>query len=340
MIVKKTPILQGFGNLQAICKLLEYALELSDTFPVFYDIETTGLSRKTSSVYLIGAAACEDGCWQLYQWFAEAPHEEEMVLRFFSEFIHSCSYTIQYNGDAFDQPFVSARCGVFGLPDPFTGKASLDLYKTLKPLKNFLKLPAMKQPDLEKFLEYTGRENPDGGECIRLYRAYTKSRSDAALSRIIGHNREDILGLGKIIEMLGYLCLYQNDYYIKEVYTAGEQLVFQLQLPVFLPQEISAGGENFYLTGKDDSARILITPKAGYLQRFYENYRDYDYIPGEDMAIPKSLSAFMDRSLRKPATRETCYTWFSVNEVFLSDKKMQTEYLAHALPVLLGSLGK
>ena len=29
---------------------------------------------------------------------------------------------------------------------------------------------------------------------------------------ILGHNLEDVLGLGRIFDMLGYLCIYDGDY--------------------------------------------------------------------------------------------------------------------------------
>ncbi len=340
MIIKKISIPQNFPDPDTVNQLSGYCLELSDISPVFYDIETTGLSRDSSAVYLIGAVIYEENAWQLYQWFAEHTDEEPDILREFSLFLASCSCTIQYNGDSFDQPFVTARCKSRRLPDPFGKKPSLDLYRALKPLKSLLNLPSMRQPDLERFLGYKDRQQPDGEKCIRLYRDYTISHNDDTLSLILGHNREDLTGLCSILPMLGYLCLYHRDYYIKDAYLTKDQLLFLLRLPVALPQEFSAGGKNFYLSGKEKLARLLVTPKDGRLRRFYENFRDYDYIPGEDMAIPKSLSSFMDKSLRKAAAPDTCYTWFPVNEAFLSDRNMQTEYLSHALPVMLRSLGK
>ena len=55
MIVKKIPILQGFPALETVKYLSNTKNELSEYNPIFYDIETTGLSRYTAFVYLIGA---------------------------------------------------------------------------------------------------------------------------------------------------------------------------------------------------------------------------------------------------------------------------------------------
>ena len=44
MIVKKIPILQGFPALETVKYLSNTKNELSEYNPIFYDIETTGLS--------------------------------------------------------------------------------------------------------------------------------------------------------------------------------------------------------------------------------------------------------------------------------------------------------
>ena len=97
-------------------------------------IETTGLSRNSTYLYLIGAVGIEDETWNFYQWMAENASEEETILRIFSQFLQQCDLLISYNGDRFDQPYLEARYEKYGIPSPFTGKQSLDLYLTLMPL--------------------------------------------------------------------------------------------------------------------------------------------------------------------------------------------------------------
>ena len=84
MIVKKIPILQGFPAPDTVNYLSNVKNELSDNNAIFYDIETTGLSRYTASVYLIGAVHYEKNQWILYQWMAENEEEEATVLQEFS----------------------------------------------------------------------------------------------------------------------------------------------------------------------------------------------------------------------------------------------------------------
>ena len=44
------------------------------------------------------------------------------------------------------------------------------------------------------------------------------------------------------------------------------------------------------------------------MKYFYSNYRDYYYLPNEDMAIHKSVSSYVDPAFRQKATAATCYT--------------------------------
>ena len=109
MIVKKIPILQGFPAPDTVNYLSNVKNELSENSAIFYDIETTGLSRYTASVYLIGAVRYEKNQWILYQWMAENAEEEASVLQEFSVFLENAGYTIQYNGNRFDQQFGNTR---------------------------------------------------------------------------------------------------------------------------------------------------------------------------------------------------------------------------------------
>ena len=136
MIVKKMPILQGFPDFETVKNLSGNGKNQVDFAPLFYDIETTGLGRNSSFLYMIGAV-CYEGNegWQLYQWLAPDFREEKQLLEVFSEFLKKFTCTVQYNGDAFDQPYLQARLAFHELPDPFEGLPSIDLYKDSPPLK-------------------------------------------------------------------------------------------------------------------------------------------------------------------------------------------------------------
>ena len=105
-----------------------------------------------------------------------------------------------------------------------------------------------------------------------------------------------------------------------------------------MPVKFSNHSEEFYIIGQNNCVRLLVKSQNGRLKQYYSNYKDYDYIPSEDTAIPKALSACMDKKLRRPAKRDNCYTWFPVTEAFLHDPLKQKTYLKHCLPYYLSVL--
>ena len=44
------------------------------------------------------------------------------------------------------------------------------------------------------------------------------------------------------------------------------------------------------------------------LKHFYSNYKDYYYLPDEDMAIHKSIATYVDKDHRKKCTAKNCFT--------------------------------
>ncbi|MBU5481926.1 ribonuclease H-like domain-containing protein [Blautia sp. MSJ-19] len=340
MIVKKIPILQGFPALETVKYLSKAKNELSDYNPIFYDIETTGLSRYTAFVYLIGAVRFEQNAWYLYQWMCADEDEEALILQEFYNFLIGADCTIQYNGNRFDQPFLEERYRKHKMESPFWKILSLDLYQLLKPCQSLFKLTRMKQPDLESFAGIHKRKFCDGGQCIRLYKSFMKKNDADTAEIVMGHNEEDLLGLGRIFTLLSYKKLYDGEYRPVQGILLEQELKLVLELPTDVPVSVSCGNAEFYLTVSGREAKMLVHLKEGKLRQYYKNYKDYDYIPGEDMAMPKSLTRYMDKSLRIAATPQTCYTWFNCDEDFLNNEKKQMQYLTHTLSFYLNNFNK
>ena len=74
---------------------------------LFFDIETTGLSPKTSQVFLIGAVQYSDKlqAFESIQFLAEStdPGEELQILKAFSQLAREKQFLIHFNGTSFDQ---------------------------------------------------------------------------------------------------------------------------------------------------------------------------------------------------------------------------------------------
>lgn len=335
MIVKKMPILQGFPDLDTVKKLSKIHEKKDVSSPVFYDIETTGLSRYSTFLYLIGAVTYEKGQWVLTQWMAENSQEEPLILSELYNLMQNCSCTIQYNGNRFDQPYLEERYRKHGLASPFHRIPSLDLYQELKICQSLLGLSRMKQPDLEAFLGSDNRRYCDGGQCVHLYKKYSENGDENLADTVLGHNFEDLMGLGSIISMLGYTAFFYGAYMPENAEIHGNSLLLTAGLPSALPENISCGNDLFHLTACRREMKLRIPVIEGRIRQYYENYKDYDYLPEEDMAISRLLSRYMDKSLRIPATRENCYTWVVCSDGFLSDKEKQAQYLHHSLPCFL-----
>lgn len=96
----------------------------------------------------------------------------------------------------------------------------------------------MKQPCMEEFLGIKDRIYDNGKECIKLYKDFLKKRDAFTADEILGHNLEDVLGLGRIFDMLGYLCIYDGDYEVTYSEFDGDNLILKLKLPCTLPPGI------------------------------------------------------------------------------------------------------
>lgn len=144
-------------------------LRISDL--LFFDIETTGLSPKESSVYLIGCMyEAEDGP-VLTQLFAETPSEEATLISAFSDIVRSHPVAVHYNGSTFDIPFLRARAEKLAV-DLCAFISHIDLYRELKHVKAMLGLRSMRMKAMEEYVGIRRQDIYHGGELIELYIKY------------------------------------------------------------------------------------------------------------------------------------------------------------------------
>lgn len=284
---------------------------------LFFDIETTGFSSVRSFVYLIGCAYRKKEQLLLEQFFAETPSEEIEVLHAFCGFLEAFDTVITFNGIGFDIPYLRAKCERFQIADPFARLQFLDLFKEVSRIRFLLKLPNFKQKSVEAFLGIE-REDPfNGGELIDVYRKYAVSPTKEALHLLRQHNFEDVLDMPKLLPILAYTKLLDGNFSVVSLegheytdYDGGrrKELLMTLRCTFPLPKRVSCGWEDFYLTANGDSAHLRIRLFEGELKFFFDDYRNYYYLPKEDSAVHKSISSYVDKNHRKNATASTCYT--------------------------------
>ena len=188
--------------------------QLFDTHSIFFDIETTGFSPNSSSLYMIGCARRCDKYIYIDQFFAENPAEEEAVLCAFLEILCQYDTIISFNGIGFDIPYLKAKCDTYGLQENFKGFNYLDIFKSVSKLKFLLKLPNYKQKTIEAFLKLSRNDTQSGGELINVYHAYVKQPSEEALQLLLLHNYEDVIGMIDLLSVLSYTEIFNGQYTI------------------------------------------------------------------------------------------------------------------------------
>ncbi len=209
---------------------------------VLFDIETTGLSHRRTQLYLIGAIARENGLWTLRQLFLDDAKEEKELLIAFSAYIRQFSGTspdppllVHFNGDTFDIPYVRSKCDCYGLPDPFDGMLSLDLYRKLRPYQHLFGLEKMRQKDLERYLGIGREDSMDGGELIRVYQSFLRTKDGEALRLLLLHNHDDVTGMAELVSALAIADFFATPASCSKPVVDGDSLVFTIHSHHALP---------------------------------------------------------------------------------------------------------
>lgn len=298
---------------------LEYPLERLAPLNqiLFLDIETTGFLAASSALYLIGCAFYTEGNWSIRQWFAQTPDEEPEVLRAFLSFAADYSYLVHYNGNTFDLPFIKHKADQYGMSFNFSSMEGLDIYRRISPYRNFLKLPNCKLRSVETFLGIVRDDPYTGEEMIRAYRDYTISHDYNLYHTLLLHNSDDLKGMLEILPILSYYDLFnsplkarkvQANYYNDIHGIPRKELILQLVFTSPLPVPVCTMGRGCYFKGENHEGTLIVPIYEEELKYFYANHKNYYYLPTEDMAIHKSIAAFVDRDFRQQATASNCYT--------------------------------
>ncbi len=340
---------------------------------LFVDIETTGFTAKSSSLYLIGTAYYADGSWNINQWFAETAAGEADILTSFFKMASPFKYLVHFNGNQFDLPYLLEKCTYYDLPYNFDKFQGIDIYKRIAPYKYFLKLPNCKQKTLEQFLGIQRIDTYNGGELISIYKDYEKNPSTASRNLLLQHNFDDVKGMLQLLPVLAYSDIFagklkaikvQANHYTDFSGNSRQELLMTLALPTALPKPISLSANDCYFKGEGTTGMLKVPIYEEELKYFYANYKDYYYLPAEDVALHKSVATFVDKEYRVPATAATCYTrkyscylpqwdllvepffkrdykskglYFELTDELKRDRDTFTKYACHVLDVMATS---
>lgn len=185
------------------------------------------------------------------------------------------------------------------------------------------------------------------------------------------HNYEDVLYMPKLLPILAYNKLSSCDIHIQAVdaneYTTyeqaiGRELFFTATTDLPVPVDISYNYDNLYLTLSGNTLSLRVRLYDGELRYYYEDYKEYYYLPSEDRATIKVLPSLVDKEHRKKATAGNCYmrkhalflpqyqelyvpayrlmrndkkSYFELSEDFITSSKLQQDYVKHLLSQFL-----
>lgn len=193
---------------------------------IFFDIETTGLSPRASSLYLIGSLVYnpKNSRWEMTQWFANTYRDEAAMILQFLETLEQYTYLYHFNGKTFDIPYILQKCGKYHIElsehnrsilQDTSGEYSIDLLTNIRPLKKKLGIPKAGQTDLERWLGCVREDTYSGGDLIPVYSQYMQDRllhpehAEELEHFLLLHNHDDMEGMLTVCRMLHYRHLFE-----------------------------------------------------------------------------------------------------------------------------------
>lgn len=178
---------------------------------VFFDIETTGLSKFTSEIFIAGFLYKSGDTYILKQLFSTSSDSEKHLITEMSKILKSKKYIITYNGNSFDIPFYVHRCKI-NKTDPGLGRKTMfDLYQLVSRYKENLNYVNYKLKTIEENLGILRKDELSGKDLVKLNTSYRMNPKAEYLEIMMRHNFEDIYNLPFIMELInnfkGHNCL-------------------------------------------------------------------------------------------------------------------------------------
>ncbi len=333
---------------------------------LFFDIETTGFVAKNTILYLIGVLWFENDTIHIRQWFNEDGFEEQLVLSSFLTFTRNFKHLVHFNGLGFDLPYLRQKATIYNIEFPLEETMTqIDMYKEIRSYKNLFALENMKQVSIENFLGIARDDEMSGKELIHVFQRYVTNKDKQLEHLLLLHNHDDLLGMTKISHIMNYKWFIQSP--AIESCTCDVQqnylvIHFQLKNGLTLPKRITATRCGMHLNAIDEKGILSIPICTDTLKHYFSDYKNYYYLPLEDMAIHKSVANYVDKNHKVKATKQNCYItkndsfipcccdsdyesfkkdWqekqnYIILSAFLNEpKEKQIEYITKTLPTFL-----
>ena len=169
----------------------------------FLDTETTGLAGGTGTIpFVVALAQWQDRLLRVRQLVLTRPGAELAMLRELGEWLGPGDALVSYNGRCFDAPLLATRFRLHGLRDPLAGLAHRDLLHEVR-RRHRRDWSDCRLVTAERQLLGVAREDDlPGSEAPAAWRSYLASGDALPLSRVLSHNRQDLVSLARLADRL------------------------------------------------------------------------------------------------------------------------------------------
>ena len=224
------------------------------------------------------------------------------------------------------------------------GIYSIDILAYIRPVKKMLNLSKANQTALERWLGIVRDDKFDGGKLIPIYTEYMQkkilapAKADELEKILFLHNYEDIENMLNVASIMSYNDIsalspisddetifneYSKQFYISDItidedgmlniLCTVDELIFPKKVDINIPfpkssSKVYQETDNLQLTFENNTVLLKVPILSGILYNYITNYKDYYYFSDKDIALHKSVAAYMNKSHRKKATAATCYT--------------------------------
>lgn len=169
----------------------------------------------------------------------------------------------------------------------------------------------------------------------QTYQDYLENGEIKNKESLLLHNHKDLIGLHKIYSLMSYPALLDKEFTLSSYFIENDHFVAHLNLDIQIPVSCNYEKSGISLT-LDHSNAILTCPlENGHLKHYLKDYKNYYYLPMEDLVIHKSMKSFVDTTSIIRADKNNCYSKFTPGDSFLSAKTDVTNYCADIIYYIL-----
>ena len=149
------------------------------------------------------------------------------------------------------------------------------------------------------------------------------------------HNREDLLGLRNIYSLMSYPALLDGKFTLSSYSIENDEFHAYLNLDHEVPVCGNYKKSGICLTLKHSNAVLTYPLDDGHLKHYHRDYKNYYYLPMEDLVIHKSMKSFVDTSSLVRADKDNCYSKFVPGDNFLSNENDVLSFCSDMIYYLL-----